>query len=368
MPTFTPIKFPRDEAAHHHIIEWWYFNGRLQGRDGRDYAFMNCLFRADAKKVKIPFLAKLPVKILYFYHSLLSDISRQKFTSAIEPVTIVSDDSFSKPLLFINHTTPLALTGYTNCVLEETSQFVYRLKDANVDLELISTKPPLLEGGRGYLNLHTKNTYYYSLTNLKTRGRIKVGGRWVEVTGKSWMDHQWANTAYSHDQWTWFSIQLDNRTDMVCFIYEDQGRQTALADILYADGRQESCPDVLITAQGDTWISPKTKAVYPLTWTIQVPSQKLELTTRPLIPEQEMLFGSINYWEGPLNVSGRLQGRSVRGVGFMELAGYPSQYTRAKYIKDELEKTISKIWLAHQKIAVTAKLPKLLGKLGRGDS
>ena len=56
---FKPIKFPEDELAHNHIIEWWYFNGHLKDKKGNEYAFMNCLFKADVKKVKIPFLNKI---------------------------------------------------------------------------------------------------------------------------------------------------------------------------------------------------------------------------------------------------------------------------------------------------------------------
>ncbi len=54
-----------------------------------------------------------------------------------------------------------------------------------------------------------------------------------------------------------------------------------------------------------------------------------------------MLFGSINYWEGPLQVKGTFDGKKVNGVGFMELVGYSSQYTNVKYISDEIRKTAS---------------------------
>jgi len=99
---FKPIKFPEDESAHNHIIEWWYFNGHLRDRDNNNnnYAFMNCLFRVDVKRVKIPFLSKIPLKTVYFSHSLLSDIKNKDFYSEINPISIVSRDSFSKPLLF----------------------------------------------------------------------------------------------------------------------------------------------------------------------------------------------------------------------------------------------------------------------------
>jgi hypothetical protein len=45
-----------------------------------------------------------------------------------------------------------------------------------------------------------------------------------------------------------------------------------------------------------------------------------------ILAEQEMIFGAVNYWEGPVTVSAIVGGKKVKGVGFMELAGYPSDY------------------------------------------
>ncbi|MDD4901377.1 MAG: lipocalin-like domain-containing protein [Patescibacteria group bacterium] len=346
---YKPIEFPRDESVHNHIIEWWYFNGRLSGQDGGDYALMSCLFRADVKKVKIPFIANVPVAILYFYHSAISDISRGKFYPNIELANMVSEDSFSKPLLFINHISLNLLAGYTNCVIEETEKFVYHLKDKNTDLRLVSAKPPLLEGGAGFLDLKTKNTYYYSLTSLRAKGRIKVKNRWIEVRGKAWMDHQWANTAYSKDKWTWFSVQLDKETELVCFEYEDRGFKNHLISISYPDGAQKHFKEAIFTPAGEVWVSPKTKASYPLAWNIKTPDGLVNLTTRALAREQEMVFGSINYWEGPIEVGGLFGGREAKGQGFMELVGYESKYTNAKYVKDELRKTMNKFFVRARK-------------------
>ncbi|HHE76403.1 MAG TPA: hypothetical protein ENL27_00195 [Candidatus Parcubacteria bacterium] len=339
-----PIKFPKDEQAHNCIIEWWYFNGHLKDKQGNNYAFMNCLFKADVKKVKIPFLTKVPIKILHFSHSVFSDIKNEEFYPSIDYISIISEDSFSKPLLFINYTNPMVITGYTNCVIEETEKFVYHLKDKNVDLKLTSVKKPLLVGGSGYVNLQTKKTYYYSLTNLKTEGRVKVKGKWIDVVGKSWMDHQWANTSYSKDKWTWFSIQLNNEIEIICFEYENKGAKTFLASVSYPDGRQEHFNKVQFIPLGMNWTSPKTKATYPLTWRIKTPSRNIDLEVAPLIKEQEMLFGSINYWEGPLKVTGSFNGKKAKGVGFMELLGYPSKYNNAKYVKDKLEKFMNQVF------------------------
>jgi len=336
---YKPIKFPQDESAHDYIIEWWYFNGHLRDKKGNEYSFMDCLFRVDVKKVKIPFLSKIPLKISYFSHSLITDLANKKFYHRITPYSIVSDDSFSKPLLYINYLNPEIKNSYVNCVIEKVGESKYHLKNEDIDLMLASTKEPVLEGGNGYLDLHSKTTYYYSLTNLKTDGRIKIKGKWVDVTGKSWMDHQWADTEYSKDRWDWFSAQLDNNTEIVCYVYDDGKVKTYWADISYADGSSDHFKNIEIIALDRRWTSPKSKAVYPLDWKIKIPEKNIELNLTAKIDNQEMLFGSINYWEGPLAIDGNFGREKIAGVGFMELVGYPSQYTSIKYIGDEVSKT-----------------------------
>ena len=341
---YKPIKFPEDESAHDYIVEWWYFNGHLEDALGNEYAFMDCFFKVDVKRVKIPFLSKIPLKTSYFSHSLVSDLRHKSFHHRIAPFSVISDDSFSKSLLYINYLNPEIKNGYTNCVIEKTGESTYHLKNEDIDLKLNSIKKSLLEGGKGYLDLHSKMTYYYSLTNLKTEGRIKIKNKWINITGKSWMDHQWADASYSKDKWDWFSVQLDNDTEMVCGLYDDGKVKTYFADISYADNRQEHYQEVEITPLNERWTSPKSKAIYPLAWKIKIPGKNIELNLTAKVDNQEMLFGSINYWEGPLKVEGNFGGEKVERVGFMELVGYPSQYTNVKYLSDEIGKTASRFF------------------------
>ena len=334
-----PIQFPQDELPHDTIIEWWYFNGNLKDERGKKYSFMDCLFKADSKRVKIPFL-KSPFKRMYFSHSLLSDIENKKFYSEINPVSILSKDSFSRPLLFINYTQP-PFRGYVNYAIDEIEKFKYHIKTENIDLILISKKKPLLEGGDGYLDLKRQSTYYYSLTNLETNGKINIEGRWIDVTGKSWMDHQWADVSYTKFKWTWFSIQLDNDIEMVCFEYvDDRNNKTYLADICYPNNEQKHFSRIELKPLGEKWTSKRTEAVYPLSWEIKVPSEEINLKVYPLIKNQEMIFGTINYWEGPLEITGLFNNKKVKGEGFMELVGYPKKISNVRLYEKEIKKKV----------------------------
>ena len=346
------IRFPEDEAVHDHIVEWWYFNGHLVDNDGCNYSFMDCLFRVDVKKVKIPFISRIPLKISYFTHSILTEHKTKKCVRRIAPFSIISDDSFSKPTLCANYINPQLKYGYTNCVIEKISGVGYYIKNEDIELFMESSKKPLLVGATGYLDLCSKKTYYYSLTNLKTEGRIKIKDKWINVNGKSWMDHQWANTCYSKDKWDWFSLQLHDGTDIICFLYDDGINKTYCSDISYPDGRQEHFDDIELIPMNRRWTSPESKATYPLDWTIRIPSRNIELILEAQVEEQEMIFGSINYWEGPLNVTGEINTSKITGVGFMELVGYPSRNNNVNHIKEEIGTILNRyVFMAKKKTA-----------------
>lgn len=126
---------------------------------------------------------------------------------------------------------------------------------------------------------------------------------------------------------------------MVCCEYNYEKVKTYFADISYADGHQEHYQKINLTPLEKQWTSPKSKATYPLAWKIKIPEKNIKLKITTKIDNQEMLFGSINYWEGPLSVQGNFNGEKVTGVGFMELVGYSSRYTNIKYLRDEIGKT-----------------------------
>jgi predicted secreted hydrolase len=159
------------------------------------------------------------------------------------------------------------------------------------------------------------------------------------VKGKSWMDHQWADAAYSSFKWTWFSLQLENNTEIVCFRFEDKGKITNLASLI-SPSRQSHYSQVDFIPLGEVWQSSKTGTEYPLSWKIIIPEIKAEIEVSPLVQEQEMIFGPINYWEGGLEVKGRIGGQEVSGVGFMELVGYPVKKGRINFYQQKLKNQI----------------------------
>lgn len=330
---YRPIRFPRDEQRHDHIIEWWYFNGNLRAKNGQIFSYMDCLFSAKPDKVDIPFLKNGFIKELFFSHYLLSD-NEKEFENKTNPLCVIDPNSFTKPLLWVNYD--------NSCLIEETEPFRYHIVNDFVDLYLESDKRPLLLNKKGFLDLDVKTTYYYSLTRLRTKGLVKKKNKWIPVEGLSWMDHQWAQTPLTEDdKWKWFSIQLNNQCDIVCFVYGDKIK-TGHASMIDDNSEIKSSGKIDIRPVGTKYKNKKTGSSYYLEYEIIIPEFKIKLKTSPFKKEQEMVFETIKYWEGGIKIEGTMDDKKVSGKGFCELLTEPRDSV-ARYIIGKAKAPIKNI-------------------------
>lgn len=347
MEKIKEIILPKDNGSHDFIVEWWYFNGHLFDAKGREYSFMDCFFKVDFNKVSIPHI--LPHLIedhfkngeyIHFAHSVVSDIRAKKSYKEIQNISLVSKDSFQKKLLYINYKNGNFLDASLDSEIIENNPNDFILKTKHLNLELKSKKDPLLEGGHGYVGTLNAGSYYYSFTDMEVKGEITIEGEKIQVTGKAWMDHQWANAVYKKDKWTWFSFQLENGTEIMCVEYMTPNGIDILINMINKEGNQSQYKKAIIKSGSKFWKSKKTKARYPLLWKIEIPEGDIKIETTSLVKNQEMIFGPINYWEGPMKVIAKIKGKKIKGRGFMELVGYPSDYNYLLIMGEEIEENI----------------------------
>lgn len=341
---FHKIKFPQDESIHQTTGEWWYFNGNLESANGHQYAYMNTLFRARLP-IKNQLLKPLTKKNTYAYHSIITDISDNQFYPHIHYLIRVAPNSFRHSGLNVYFSPTRPISRGEHYFIEQLDHARYRILGKNLNLEMFAEKPPLLENQTGNINFFNRPNFYYSLTSLKTQGSIIVNDQEIRVTGKSWMDHQWFDMPdLSRDGWNWFSIQLDNNVEIMCYEYLYKSQSAYLASVSFADGSQQSFTDFVLTPKDQKWKSPLTKAEYELYWHLEIPKIKINLEIKPRVTNHEMNFFIINYWESPIEVEGTLAGKRVKGLGYMELAGRRSIFNDLSFLK---EKVLEKISSAH---------------------
>ena len=115
---------------------------------------------------------------------------------------------------------------------------------AAVELTLDPGKPAVVNGVDGISQKGARPgnaSHYYSLTRMPTRGTLVVDGERYEVTGESWMDHEFGTSFLEAEQqgWDWLSIQLD------------EGRELMLYQLRRSDGtRDPRSSGTLVDARG----------------------------------------------------------------------------------------------------------------------
>ena len=92
--------------------------------------------------------------------------------------------------------------------------------EVSVDFTLDQAKPPALQGDNGLSPKSAEPgnaSYYYSLPLLETSGTLTVGGESFDVSGTTWMDHEFSTSALGGNAlgWDWFGLQLDDNRQLM---------------------------------------------------------------------------------------------------------------------------------------------------------
>ena len=326
-----PIVLPADHASHpDYKIEWWYYTGTLETAEATRFGYQVTFFRIGTDRAPAN-PSRWAVRDLYMTHLALTDVSSRRFH-------FVERLNRSGPG-WAGASTDTYRVWNEGWQASLERQGVHRIvassKEFGLDLRLDENRRAVLHGDRGYSRKGAapgNASFYYSLTRMPTRGTITLGGRSIEVTGQSWMDHEFGTTFLEKDQigWDWFSLQLEDGRDIMVFqLRRRDGSMDPRSSgtLVEADGsfRQMALGDGLALEAGRVWASPATGGRYPVEWRVRSTREALDLVVRAVVDDQELRTGEstrINYWEGAIDVSGSVNGRTVRGRGYLEMTGY----------------------------------------------
>ncbi|MEO0406279.1 MAG: lipocalin-like domain-containing protein [Cyanobacteria bacterium P01_A01_bin.135] len=323
-----PLEFPRDLGAHNEYqTEWWYYTGTLATDAGRDFGYQLTFFRRalapEAEQVANS--SDWRSNQVYFAHFTVSDVENNAF---------YPHERFSRQSAGLSGAQGQPYRVWlenwsAEAIAPGQVQLVADAGDVALNLTLTETLPPVLQGDRGYSQKGPEPgnaSYYYSIVQQRTEGRVTIGDESFNVTGLSWKDHEYSTSALSPGTvgWDWFSLQLDDGSALMLYgLRKEDGALTATSSGTYISDSGETqrlAPsDWTITVQ-DTWHSPTSGADYPAQWHIEVPKLDLVLDGKPLMPNQELTI-STTYWEGAVGFAGR-KGHPVTARGYVELTGY----------------------------------------------
>lgn len=330
--------FPRDHGSHDEFrTEWWYYTGHLSTASGRRFGYQLTFFRRGVDQASArsnP--SRWAIRDLYLAHLALSDHDQARFRYAekISRAGIGKAGAETGRLrVWIDRWSAEALPS-----VQDRQHLRASAEDFSLDLFVTPEKPPVIHGEGGVSRKGGalgQASHYYSLTRLATTGTVTVEGEPLAVSGTSWMDHEFGSGDLGPDQvgWDWFSIQLENRTELMFYrLRRADGAtdQASSGTLVFPDGRSQHLltSDVHIEAL-DHWTSGQSGARYPSRWHIEVPTAGLMLDLIPRLSNQELMTRrstQVTYWEGAVEVTGKLREASIAGLGYVELTGYAERF------------------------------------------
>lgn len=305
-----PVRFPKDEAPHNDLTEWWYYTGHLRAGE-KSYGFELVTFQ----------VSRQGQPLIYLAHFAITDQNRHIFQYDQHSAS----GRPSQPREGFN----LSIGNWSMHGLGGKDHLQASMKNYAIQLNLTATKPPVLENRNGLLRSQlTGFSYYYSRTRMAVRGILTDHGRKLEVTGKAWMDHQWGNfLSLLGTGWDWFSIQLNDGTDLMLNTLRGErrgGYSYGTYVLRNGNARYISGNEYHERATGK-WTSPRSGITYPFGWQIEIPDRGISLTVTPVLKNQELITTSttgVSYWEGAVRVTGTSVDKPISGVGYVELTGY----------------------------------------------
>jgi predicted secreted hydrolase len=331
-------EFPRDHFNHPGFqTEWWYYTGNLKSVDGRRFGFELTFFRQAVSRDPAK-VGAWDMKDLYLAHLALSDLDGGKFYHA-------ERTNRSGPgIAAVNESLGSIWNGNWQIQWHGSGQELKAVDGRfQLHLTLHSEKPPVIHGENGISQKAEgpgRASHYVSLTRLATSGVIDLGNKEFEVSGTSWMDHEFFTHQLESNQtgWDWLSLQLEDHTEVMLFhIRRKDGSIDPYSAGTYVDAHGKTihlrATDFTLQPAGEVWTSPASGSNYPIHWKVAIPILRIELEAKTPLESQELTGKTElapNYWEGAMVLSGRRDRQSLGGVGYLEMTGYdrPVQFVK----------------------------------------
>lgn len=319
--------FPADHGRHEGFkTEWWYFTGNLRDSSGREFGYQLTFFRTAFASHATTRPSPWAMTDLYLAHAAISDVSDKKFTF--------------KDRLERGHP---GLAWASDKILDvQLLDWSARMKNDHaielradepglkIDLTCAPGRDPILQGPGG-VNPKGREpgqaSYYYSMTRLPTSGTLAIDKQVYQVSGLSWMDHEFSSNSLSPQQsgWDWMGLQLSDGTDLMIYRLRNKagGVDYLSGTRITPDGVPHYLSAADIRMEGShPWTSPSSGGTYPQHWSLKIAGLP-DLLVTSAMPGQELITSNstnVTYFEGVAHVTDS-QGRPS-GAGYLEMTGY----------------------------------------------
>ena len=313
LPEATPgFSFPADHGPHPDFrIEWWYVTANMTGPEGQEFGLQWTLFRSalaprEDEGWQSPQIWMAHAAVTTeAAHYVAEKFARGGIGQAgVQPVPFRAwiDDWYMGGETLENVT--LRAAG---------ADFGYEVR--------LGTDKPYVPQGQGGYSVKSEAgqaSRYYSQPFYELEGELRLPSGSVPVTGHAWLDREWSSQPLTETQtgWDWFSLALDDGARFMGYRLRDAiAPAYAVSTWIAPDGTPTPYPDGAFAADALETHEVAGRDV-PIRWRVTLPDRGLDVEVEALNRDAWM-DTSVDYWEGPIRVSGSHEGR-----GYLEMTGY----------------------------------------------
>ena len=332
-------RFPRDHWAHAgYKTEWWYFTGHLRDDDGRRFGYQFTFFRVGVLPTAPDTDSAWAARDLIMGHAAISDLdgNDHRFSEVIyRAVPLLGGFGVWPDPLIAWSKSPAGTPGEWRLTWNGDA-FDFDMRDdaqaMSFSLSTRPDKPLVFQGPNGYSRKTQSGrgaSLYYSFSRLQTSGQLSLDGRTWQVSGESWMDKEFFTSVLESQQigWDWFSLQLDDRREVMLFLLrrEDGTTDFAAGTVVHPDGSTtylDGSDSFTVTSQARTGKARTPRAFTRRAGACRILQEQLDLQLVAEMADQEnrsRLIGTLHYWEGAVKL---LRNGVPVGKGYVELTGY----------------------------------------------
>ena len=400
-PNFFPADWPKDGPIDLNIhdlphmsssTEWWYMHSHIKAGE-RNFALFASFFKsayAIDKKTKAP---------IYGYSVIwaISDLDNKKYhtvslvdqkapqigierikrgelvkdphlkRAALEMlekgVVPLPDELLTKPVVITTDKLFLDFDGNT-FQKKKNGNYVLHLhhEELNIsaDLEFTPLKPATRHGDNGVVrHISNEDMFYYFIPKCEVKGSLNIKGEKFKATAATgWYDHEFGAYIDKGDAekkkdnkdiaWNWIAVQLSNGWELSAYGLVDTktGNEEGSFVIMIDDkGKRHHSTNFHLKPLDEDWTSTRTFNSYPTAWELEAPEFKLSLHIEVAFPEQEFatVISKPAFWEGRMNVKGKMRGKNVTGPAYIERHGFVNSSDLKTFLKAVSKQTLKSV-------------------------
>ncbi|MEE4186825.1 MAG: lipocalin-like domain-containing protein [Roseobacter sp.] len=306
------FQFPEDHGAHPDFqIEWWYLTANLTDETGRDLGLQWTLFRSAVEPSD---RTGWDSPQLWMGHAAVTTPDAHYVAERLSRGGVGQAGVTADPFEAWIDEWRMAGPSIDKVKLTASSpEFAY-------DVTLTAQGPIIFHGEDGYSQKSASGraSYYYSQPFYRVEGTLTLPEGDVPVVGTAWLDREWASQPLAATQvsWDWFSMVFDNGVRLMGFtLHDSDGSDYTQATWIDPDGSVTAYPDGAFQAEVLARSDVAGRSV-PTGWRVRLPARDVDVTVSAINPNAWMNT-TVEYWEGPVRISGSHQGR-----GYLEMTGY----------------------------------------------